>query len=190
MAEILALELLFDSVVARWAHEAGPGETPVPNLFGWREPAQKLTIGTRIVWIPGDPNGDFGAIVPVTQPGRNPRSLATLDELFTVEILAHDPVALENERAQYHVTRLLFDAWWRACYLAMPGRVAIVKNEWITDRKERRFGAGIRAVCSVSAMIPDTPYEQISADDNPAAIVDTHIHDVTETDVIYSEPAP
>ena len=190
MADVLALELLFDSVVARWAAEVPPGETPAPNLFGWREPAQKLTTGKRVLWIPGDPNGDMGAMMPPTQPGRNPRSLATIDELFTVEIVAHDVAALENERAQYHVTRLLFDAWWRAVYLAMPGRVTILKNEWITDRKERRFGAAIRAVCSVSAMVPDTPHPEITVDDSPVAVIDTTLNDTTETDTISPEPNP
>lgn len=190
MADVLALELLFDSVVARFAAEVAPGVAPVPNLFGWRDPAQKLTTGARILWIPGNPNGDLGSLLPATQPGRNPRSIATLAELFTVEILAHDAAALENERAQYHATRLLFDAWLRAVYLAMPGRVALVTNEWITDRKERRFGAAIRAVCTVSAMVPDAPYEQLEADDNPMAVVDTELHAVIETDVIYPEPTP
>jgi hypothetical protein len=190
MADVLALEVLFDAVVARFAAETPDGQTPVPNLFGWREPAQKMTTGARILWIPGDPNGSLGDLLPATQPGRNPRSLATIDEAFTVEILSHDATALEVERAQYHVTRLLFDAWYRAVYHAMPGRVRIISHEWITDRKERRFGAGIRAVCAVSAMIPDAPLEQLTVDDNPVAIVDTELHDVIETDVIYPEPLP
>jgi hypothetical protein len=190
MADLLALEALFDAVVARFALETAPPAVPVPNLFGWREPAQKMTTGARILWIPGDPNGDLGSLLPATQPGRNPRSIATLDELFTVEILSHDATALENERAQYHATRLLFDAWFRAVYLAMPGRVQIVKQEWITDRKERRYGAAIRAVCAVSSMVPDAPYEQLTVDDLPRAIVDTELHDLIETDVIYPEPTP
>src|SRR6185436_1709651 len=154
MTEILALERLFDSVVARFAAEAPAGQTPVPNLFGWREPAQKLTTGARILWIPGDPNGSVGDLLPATQPGRNPRSIDTLLELFTVEVLAHDLTQLENERLQYHATRLLFDAWWRAVYLTMPGRVDVKSTEWVTEKKERRYGAAIRAVCTVSAMVP------------------------------------
>jgi hypothetical protein len=188
MPDMLALEALFDSVVARFTAETPAGQTTVPNLFGWREPAQKLTTGARVLWVPGDPNGSVGDLLPATQPGRNPRSLATLLELFTVEVLAHDLTKLENERAQYHATRLLFDAWWRAVYLAMPGRVGVKSTEWITDKNERRYGAAIRAVCTVSAMVPDAPYEQIGPDENPMAVVDTELHKVIETDVVYPEP--
>lgn len=153
MATILALPKLFDDVNARFVAEG----TGVPNLFGWRKSAQQLATGKRIVWIPGDTRGSLGAMLPARNPGRNPRPIATLEELFTVEISSNDPTQLEDERAQYQATRELYDAWYRAVYLAARGTFRVLSDEWIVDKKERRFGAAIRVVCAVQAEIPDAP---------------------------------
>lgn len=153
MAIVLALTKLYDDVVARFSAEG----TAVPNLFGWRASAQQLTTGTRIVWIPGDPNGSVGNHLPARNPGRDPRPIATLDELFTVEISASDASDLESERKQYEATRLVYDTWFRAVYLAAYGTFKVLSDEWVTEKKERRYGACIRAVCSVQSMIPDAP---------------------------------
>jgi hypothetical protein len=153
VAIVLALPRLFDAVVARFAAEG----TAVANLFGWRASAQQLTGAPRIVWIPGDPRGSLGQILPPRNPGRiDPgRPLATLDELFTIEIVAADTAMPETERAQYQVVRELYDAWYRAVHLAAHGAFRVLSSEWIGPAKERRHGAGIRALCAVQAMIPD-----------------------------------
>lgn len=151
MAIVLALPKLFDDVVAQFAADG----TAVPNLFGWRKSAQQLTTGKRIVWIPGDPRGSLGAMLPARNPGRNPRPVGTLEELFTVEISSNDPTQLEDERAQYQATRELYDAWYRAVYLAARGTFRVVSDEWVVDKKERRYGATIRCVCAIQAEIPD-----------------------------------
>lgn len=151
MADTLALPYLYDSVVKRFLEEG----TEVPNTFGWREPAKKIVTGSRIAWIPGDDGGDLGEVGPARNPGGNARSLGTLAELFTVEITAFDASCPTNERAQYAAARFLFDAWYRAVYLAARGTFQIVSSEWIRDKKEHRAGAGIRVVCSIQAVIPD-----------------------------------
>lgn len=151
MADILALERLYNEVTARFKLEG----TDAVNLFGWKTPAQKLVTGNRITWVPGDPSGQIGDLAAPKQPGRVPRSLGTLNELFTCEITAVDRTALENELAQYKAARLLFDAWYRAVYLAARGTFVVKRNEWLIDKKERRFGATIRVVTIIEGMIPD-----------------------------------
>jgi hypothetical protein len=162
----LSLPHLFDEVVARFAAE-GPWLTPpvvsppapgvpVPNLFGWRTKGQQLTTGVRILWIPGDDgSGSAGAVKAARSPGGNPRPLHTLAELCTVYITAHDKTAPENERKQYDATRLLYDAWLRAIYLAAFGTYSIVSTTWVTEKLERRHGAALRVVLAVEAVVPD-----------------------------------
>lgn len=151
MSAPFPMEVLFDAVVDRFATE-GPDAT---NLFGWREPARQKTAEQRIVWIPGDPVGSIGVVGAAKKIDSPYRSLATLREIFTVEIGANDPDAPEDERAQYHATRLLFDHWYRAAYLAMPGAFSVESMEWETRRTERRRGALLRVIVAVDAIIPD-----------------------------------
>jgi hypothetical protein len=184
VAIVLALPRLFDAVVARFALEAPTGVLPVPNYFGWREPArQRDQITNRILWVPGDVRGQMGRTLPARNPGRAPaRPIATLDELFTCEIVAHDSAAHEVERSQYQAARELYDAWWRAVYLEAHGTVAVISTEWITLAKERRHGAAIRAICSVQSAIFDTPYDLAPADTGAAIVVQEL--DVTEIQTI------
>lgn len=178
----LALPHLFDAVVSRFTVEG----TNVPNLFGWRTSGQQLTTGPRIVWIPGDPNGSLGQVSPPRNPGRNPRPIATLDELFTVEIVSSDSTHPESERHQYQAVRELFDAWFRAVYLAAHGTVRILSTAWIGPAKERRHGAGIRAVCAIQAMIPDEPFAVVAPAEASVSVDLTEL-DVTEKVDVSSE---
>lgn len=190
MAIVLALPRLYDAVVARFAAEG----TAVPNLFGWREPAQKLVNGSRICWVPGDDTGALGDVGPAKYPGRVPRSIATLLELFTVTIQANDPSSPENERLQYQAVRELFDAWYRAVHLAAYGTFQVVSTEWVTDKKERRFGAALRVACTIEAMIPDpispdsvTDATEAAKPDPMLAEVETTVLDVSETDTFSAD---
>lgn len=151
MAIILALPNLFDTVVAAF----GAAGSTVDQAFGWSAPNQQYPSGTRIVWTPGDPNGSLGEFLTAREPGRNPRPLATLGELFTVQIRSSDETAPNDERAQYQSARLLFDSWWSAVYTVSHGRVRIVDAGWLADRTVRRHGAAIQVVCSIEAMIPE-----------------------------------
>lgn len=193
MADTLALEKLYNDVVALWAAEAVLPAVPVLNLFGWRTPADKLNTGTpagtRICWVPGDPSGALGELGPAAQPGRNPRSLATLGELFTCLISASDQTAPESELAQYKAARFLFDAWWRAVHKSMPGRVRLVALAWVIDAKERRFGATIRAVCAVEAMVPDVAFKTMPTSAAQAVITTELVGTgTTETDTVTNPP--
>lgn len=178
MADTWALTKLYDDVVARFALEG----LVVPNMFGWREPARKIETGRRIVWYPGDPQGDLGELGSARYPGRNPRPLATLSELFTVEITSSDAATPENERAQYLAVRELFDAWYRAVHLAASGTFKIISNEWVIEKKERRHGACIRVVASIEAMIPDA--EITSAPVDTGADIDVDELDESENFVV------
>lgn len=189
MGVVLALPRLYDAVVSRFVAEsaaADPEVEPPAQVFGWRAPAQQ-TRGYRIAWVPGDDgSGDLGDLGPAQQPGRNPRPVATLAELFTCYIEAHDPSAPEDERAQYQATRELFDAWWRAVYLAAHGTVEILDSRWMNVRKERRFGAAIRVLASVQASITDAPWTFAPADTR--AEVEVELLDHSEQ--MQSAPAP
>jgi hypothetical protein len=150
-----------------------------PQVFGWREP-DKRTGARRIVWVPGN-EGDIGEVAAPKYPGRiEGRPLATVHELFTVYLEAQDPSDAENERKQYHATRVLFDAWLRAVYLSAVGTFRLVDVRWVADKKVRRFGAAIRVVGYVEAMVPDAPLEQVPADARVVAKVDEL--DVEEVD--------
>lgn len=174
MTTVLALPILFNAVVARFESE----RTDALQVFGWRARAQRPGVARRIVWEPGD-GGSVGRLDGARSPGGNPRSLGTLHELFTLYIEAQDPSAAEDELAQYSTARLLFDATHRAIYLAAHGTVALESLDWITGANERRFGASLRAVYSIDAVVPDAPYATAPADTH-AEIADSAL-DVTET---------
>lgn len=165
MATVLALPLLYEAVVQRFADEAAaevPPATPIAQPFGWREPTKRAGE-RRIVWVPGA-DGDVGEVGPARNPGRNPRPLATLDELFTVWIEGFDSSEPENELKQYTAARLLFDDWLRAVHHAAHGTYEIHSVRWVDDKNLRRHGATIRVVASVEAMVPDSESETAPVD--------------------------
>jgi hypothetical protein len=184
MADTLALEKAYDDVTARFASEG----TLVESAFGWREPARNLVSRARLVWVPGNRNGIAGKVMPARNPGRNPRPIATLAEYFHVWISASDYDGAEVERRQYKVVRLLRDAWHRAMYLSARGTFAIESEEWLTERKERRFGAALVITCTIEAMIPDAPLASAPVDS--AAVIATSQLDVTEVDTFTAADAP
>lgn len=146
-----AVTWLFDAVNRRLCDD----RLEVDNFFGWKEPTRMKLSNRRIVWVPGDPDGSVGAITSAKYPGQNPRSLATLNEVFTCYISSRNPAKPEDERAQYESTRYLFDAWYRASYLAAPGVFAVTDSAWNTSKIERRAGAEIICQCTIEAIIPD-----------------------------------
>jgi hypothetical protein len=160
VADTLALEQLYAAVVTRFTAEG----TAAANVFGWRASAQQIAGGARIAWKPGTPSGDLGKLGPARNPGRNPRPIATLRELFTVDISAVDPAAPEDESAQYHATRMLYDAWLRAVHLAAYGTYTVESEQWLIDKLNRRHGTAVRVVCSIEAMVPDLVQTTVDTD--------------------------
>ncbi len=150
----------------------------MPNLFGWREPQKNKRTASRIVWVPGDPSGSAGRVGPARNPGRNPRPLGTLNELFHVVITAVTKEHKENERLQYRAARILYDAWYRAVYKAAHGTFAVESTVWNISKNERRHGAELIAVCTIQAMIPDKAYATAPVD--TSAVIDVSLLDVTE----------
>jgi hypothetical protein len=151
MSQVLALEYLFAAVKLQFATDG----INVPNLFGWRVPAQHMTGKTRIAWVPGDPTSNAGNVLPARNPGQVPRVLAVLDEYFTVYITGQDASDPENEQKQYHIARVVRDQWYRAVYLAAHGTFAVRNEMWLVDKIERRWGASLRLICSVQAPVLD-----------------------------------
>lgn len=152
MSVVLAIPNAYDLIVSRFALDG----TACDFAFGWRETQRQLTSPRRIVFQPGDPTGTLGDVAPARFPGRNPRPIATLNELVTVFVEAHDAADPENERAQYQATRELFDGFYRALYLACRGTFEVVSSKWDTSKNLRRRGAMLVAVISLQAMIPDS----------------------------------
>lgn len=156
----LALGRLYDAVVAQFDTDG----TDVACLFGWRASATQKTRDRRIVWIPGDESGAVGMVGSARFPGRNPRPIGTLYEMFRVEIEAVDPTNREDERANYQATRELFDAWYRAVYLAAVGNFTIESSKWTTEKTTRRNGTQLVVVCTLQSMIPDAALETAPTD--------------------------
>lgn len=182
MAVIFPVTRLYDAVRARFLAES----VPVAMLFGWRTPFQQLETGNRIVWVPGDPDGALGELLPPKYPGRNPRALANLGELFYVEISAADVADPENERAQYQATRELFDTWLRAVQLAAHGTYRVVSAKWLTEKNDRRHGAAIRAVVSIQSVVFDQVFEGVEANAGHAAL---NVAELEVTESLSVDPA-
>jgi hypothetical protein len=160
VTDTLALPWLVQKVTDRFAAES----TGATNVFGWK-PVNRQAAKPRVCWVPGDDkNGDLGEIAPPQSPGRNPRPLGTLRELVTVYIEGWDTSAPEDETKQYEVTRFLFDAWFRAVYLAYKNQFLVKSAGWVNEKNERRRGAAIRVVLAVNAMIPDAAKQVAPAD--------------------------
>lgn len=154
MAIVLALPKFYADVKA-----IVEASTPaVQFAFGWREPSKNVEgIGTaRIVFAPGDVGGALGEDLPPRNPGRNPRPIATLGELFRVYVTAYDPSAPRDELVQYKAARVLFDEWRRAAHVAAHGTFKVESLAWNVAKTEGRFGAEIIATCSIESMIPDS----------------------------------
>lgn len=175
MAIVFALPHLFDRVVARFADE----QTVCEQAFGWLAPAEQMRGLRRITWTPGDEGGGLGEVGPPKYQGQNPAQLATLYELCTVEIQAFDPGNRSNERAQYQVTRELYDAWLRAVWLEAHGTFQVRASKWPAGDRTRRAGALIRVVLAVQAPVFDTPIPTAPVD--TGASIGLHELDVTES---------
>lgn len=188
MADTLAVERLFGAVSASLADDYAGS---VPNVFGWREPARHVSSGlNRIAWYPGDPSGNAGTMAPPRNPGRNPRPLGTLLELFTVVINGVDRAALDDEQAQYKATRLIYDAWFRAVYLAAHGTFTIVSERWLVDKLERRYGAALEIVCQIQAPVLDTVHDELVGATSAFAEIDTQLGTIFDDVIVDDDDLP
>lgn len=179
-----AIGFLFDAVQARFDLDC----TEVEMVFGWRRPAQYKKTDNRIVWTPGDEGGSLGQITPaISRAGEESlrRSLGTLNELVTVRIESLDPQFPEDERAQYRAARCLYDAWYRAVYLAVHGNFEILSSDWDNSKLERRHGLALIVIVSVGALLPDAPFTLAPVDTE--GDITTELDDVSEKSL---EPAP
>lgn len=183
MAIVFALPRLYEAVLARFAND-GLGD--VAQSFGWLAPAEQMRSTKRIVWTPGDDGGNLGAVAAPRYTGGNPRQLATLVELFTVEISSYDSAAPVNELAQYQGARELYDAWLSAVEYEAHGTYLIISSKWVGGDRARRAGAAIRVVLSVRAPIYSAP--RLVAPVDTGVAIDAHELDLTES-LDVSSPA-
>jgi hypothetical protein len=181
MATVLALPKLYEDVSAAMLATT-PG---VQFSFGWREPSKNVSgVGTaRVVFVPGDVQGNLGEYAPARNPGRNPRPIATLRELFMVVLSAADHEKPRDELAQYTAARLLYDEWLRCVYVAAHGTFQIIDQVWNVTKNEHRFGAEIRVTGAIESMIPD-------AVESEAVDVAARVSETTQgVTVIFNAPA-
>lgn len=167
MTTTLALENLYTKVISDFT----AWNINAVHAFGWRELAKHVTGIPRIVWVPGDPGANAGTSVAPRFPGQIPRAISNLRELFTVYITSFDRTDQENELQSYRMARLLRDAWVRSVYLAAHGTFAIRAESWVTDKLVRRYGATIRLVCEVEAVVLDeVPDEIVTSGDTESQV--------------------
>jgi hypothetical protein len=190
---VLALEQLRSDVIADFAANALDVEQP----FGERMKSRQLGDRPRIVWVPGDERGDAGPILAARNPGRNPRPVLTLEELFHVEITGWDLTAPDDERyefAQWHATRLLLDEWLRAVFLAAEGTFRIVSTRWPVGNVEARFGLSCVVTGAIQSMIPDETYPELPANTAIAVLDPLDLASTADapqtTDPQHPEPEP
>lgn len=181
MAIVLALPRLFDLVKA-YVQLRAP---TCACEFGWREPAKwnAGADGKRIVFMPGDLSGKLGKELPARQPGRLPRPLATLGELFTVYISAYDSTGPRDERKQYQAARELYDLFRSAMHAAAYGTVTVEDPAWNRSKTEHQSGAEIVVVCAVEAMVPDAA-DVDTEETTTGAEITAHAEDVTTVTTI------
>lgn len=148
----LTQEDLYERLVNAFLEQSIPCEF----YFGWREPPRQRN-SPRVVWRPGNPNGDIGELKAPRHDGTKvPRQVWALDELFTLELTAVDTSAPEVEILQYIAVRLLYDIVWRELRRSGGRNVRQVTGGYeVTRSNERRRGATIRTVGAILAAIPD-----------------------------------
>lgn len=185
---VLALPLLFNAVRAQFVAD----DSDAVVVFGWKEVAKQINQGpggaNRIVFKPGDKSNKGGPVLAPDKPGRNPRPLYTLNELFDVYIWAVDARALDDELAQVEAARLLHDQVLRALYLVTHtdgdkglGPVAFGDWQWNKGPIERPFGAEIIQPCSIAAMVPDAVDLETTEADHVTARIPVVSQGVTMT---------
>jgi hypothetical protein len=181
MAIVLAIPYVYSLVVADLAVRS-PDVVP---FFGWSKvPRQKRSYAVMI-WVPGDPSGNAGKDLPPRNIGENPRNVADFDELFQVQLAAHDASKPADDLAQYNITRLLYNDFRAALYLSAHGTVFIDSISWnLTGGADGRLGGEILCGCRLRSPVPDLLAE--ASEISPvSALLKTFIPN-TEVDVLVT----
>jgi hypothetical protein len=191
MAITYALEKLYNDVKARFTLDGTAGTFD----FGWQAATRQDLAPPTLIWIPGVyPEGTAGQIDPARSPGRNPRPLATWQELFTVDLTAADntvlPATAGYEIAQWKACRALFDEWLRAVHRAGYGTFEIVSLHWLTGKsRPHPHGAALRIVGAIQGMIADRTAATAPVDTEAEISVQLHPYN-DSPEVILVEPEP
>jgi len=176
----------------------GVGVTTVAFTLGWRKSVQQdnYATGGRVVFQPGDENGSAGKASGAQKVSdlslavgakRNPRSVGTLFEFFTVFVWGRDADATlaTNELAQYIATRTLYDAVYLSLYNhasageGAKGYFPLNDPKWILDHTQRPHGGELKATGVVQAMHPDHVFGVIKGPPthpHPTGEVTTTLH--------------
>lgn len=151
MARTLALEHLYDGVAERLAVV----DPSIDVRFGWREPTKQDDDAKRLIFVPGDNAWNVGTLKGAKYPGRVPRPVGTLVELFHVYVVAFDATDLDNERLQYAAARHLYDCLFAAVKRVSGVTAQVVGQRWETGKKEFRRGAAIVVTFTIESMIAE-----------------------------------
>jgi hypothetical protein len=151
MATILALQDLYDRVVADFANKA----PSVVFNFGSRSiPRAATTTSGTIDIVPGDESGNIGSFVMPREVGSSPRHLYDILENFTVYVRGFD-LDRENQLKQYAATMLLAQSLIASARDAVPGNVQFTGWKWNLAHGERRTAEQIIISCVLRSPIPD-----------------------------------
>lgn len=165
--------------------------------FGWREPTYHTSFEYRVVFTPGW-EGSVGELVDPLKVGGNPRSLADLQERFTILLEACDTSDPQNERKQYNAGRRLLDAMLRMLLNAANGLVQLGETTWLgigdTLGAVSTDGVAIKMLCSLRSPVPDVVFSTApataAAKVRTTTVVEDDDSDQTDQDSITRSDTP
>lgn len=136
--------------------------------LGWKQPTQQINQGpggaNRVVFIPSDPSGRGGKILPARQPGPRQvdasttvRSLYSWDRQLVVSVWAVDATAPQDEALQIEAVEDLFGWTIRAVHAFAHADARWGDVAWTTSPVEHVFGRELRAGLSLNHPMFDVP---------------------------------
>ena len=148
------LTWLYHQVADRFTAEA----INIEVAFGWAAVDRKIDGAVadyrRAVWTPGDDNR-AGVYDSARYPGRTPRSLGTIYELFTITCSAYDHSQPDSEEAQYEAVREVEREVLRCIALTTPSNYEILDRRWLTNQKLLPKGRALQIIGTIQSTVPD-----------------------------------
>lgn len=116
---------------------------------GMRERTKQINQGrngaNRVIFTPGDLQGNGGAITGAHKPGGNPRRLYTWEKISSVSIWASDPNNPRDEECQIEAVERLFELTVAAVHAVARNDARWGSVKFTTSPVEMIFGMEILA---------------------------------------------
>lgn len=131
-------------------------------VLGEREAPKQINQGpgraNRVVFAPGDVNGNAGEYTAARNPGRNPRPVRTWVASSRVFVWAFDASAPQDEEHQYEAVWTLHDWTVLAIHRKAHGTYQLAAPRWLNKPVERVLGKELVFMLQLEVPILDTPY--------------------------------